>query len=330
MSAIFDGSATYLLRSSALKDVAASKSGTIAFWFKTSTASSACILQAATVASQSRMRINVSSAGVEMNLLTADLDLSWKASTDTDPTDGNWHHLAAAWDLANTNALLYLDGLVDQTDTTGPQDESIPWEDVTQISIGATVNGATFFNGKIYDLIFWPGTFVDLSDATELRKLVSSDGTSIAASDPFGAGEHIATIPSGVKPVGYGHDASFPTGVAPAVYFSNDWRINRGTGGPFTVVGDFGTESSPDNPNPYRLASRGGKVGERWFDSEKSGMSAPRGETFIERRPGHPDFGKRLRTKDERDEDTRDLSPHDRAFVSLLNPREDDSREGPR
>lgn len=326
MSAIFDGSATYLSRSSGLTGVSDSKKGTIAFWFKRGATGAGSIFSSgsatgfyALFTSGNLLRfIGYNSAGTKI------LQLDSSAITST----SLWYHAIASWDLSAGSTHLYINGSSDNTEDTAT-DAAVDYTG-DAVAIGGSTAGASLYNGKLYDLIFWPGSYADLSDATELRKFVSSDGVAIAAADPYGAGQHIATIPSGVKPVGYGHDASFPTGVRPAVFFSNDWRINRGTGGPFTLVSDFDTESSPDIPNAYRLASRGGKVGERWFDSEKSGMSAPRSETFIERRPGHPDYGKRLRTKDEMDERTRDLEPRDRSFISLLNPREDDSVDGPR
>jgi hypothetical protein len=199
----------------------------------------------------------------------------------------------------------------------------------TAWTVGATVDGTSKFDGKLYDLLLWPGTFVDISDADNLKYLVSSDGRTNADTGY----EYQKYEPTGVKPVGYGHDFSFPTtGVRPAIAFSVGFTLNRGTGGPFTLNGTFESQSSPDNPNGYRGAARWATPGQRWFDSERSGFSYPRAETFIEDREGHPDLGKRMGL-DERDEETRDIGPLRAASVSTLvrggDEQDDEDTRGP-
>jgi hypothetical protein len=84
-----------------------------------------------------------------------------------------------------------------------------------------------------------------------------------------------------------------------------NFQINRGTGQNFTING---TPATSRGPLIYRQSALKPTPGERWFDSEQSGFSYPRSETFIEQREGIPSYGKRL-GKDERDEKTRQERP---------------------
>lgn len=329
MSASFDGSATYLLRTGKVLrgPVADSGKGTLSCWLKTDDTTSA-LFMGGPDSTNPQVVLGLVSGTLRITIKDAST-IVWRAVTSSTYNDSAWHHFIATWDLANTTAHLYVDGSADQTDSTGPDSGEAEWSTSTEWAIGGLANGTSLYDGKLYDLIFWPGQYVDISDDRNLQYFVSRDGQSVSVSDPFGAGQYIATEPGGVKPVGYGSHGTNPFGAAPAIYYAGSWRKNLGTGGKLTLQSEYEDTSSsdPDEPNAYRLASRpgAGRIGERWFDSEKSGMSAPRSETFIERRHGHPDYGKRLRTKDERDEETRDLLPPKQAFSTLLRPNEEDT-----
>lgn len=311
MSAAFDGSATYLSKGTALTDVSSSKIGTFSFWLNTA-ATSGTIVAGGAVAGSEKFIIDLTSGKVRITLRNSAGTILWRANTVAINTS-LWKHISGAYTLGTPTAQLFVDRVSDETETTAAIDGTVDYAGATTWTIGATVDATSFFDGKLYDFIFWPGTFIDLSDATTRKFLISSDNLSLSAVRNYPNLE-----PSGVKPVGYGHDASLPTeGVRPAIYFGGGWNQNRGTGGPFTLNGTFESQTSPDNPNAYRKSAKWSTPGQRWFDSERGGFSYPRAQTFVENREGHPDFGKRMGL-DERDETTRDVGPLRSVSVSSL------------
>jgi hypothetical protein len=207
--------------------------------------------------------------------------------------------------LANTTAHLYVDRTSDEVVSTGPTDGTIDFAGVTEWIIGANVAGtANFFTGEMDDVVFIPGYFLDASDADELNKVVSSDGrTHASRTDIYWQNPG---PDAGPKQVGYGATGSKISGTGvPILMIGKNFQINRGSGQNFTING------SPENsrgPLIYRQSALRATPGERWFDSERSGFSYPRSETFIEQREGIPSYGKRL-GKDERDEKTRQERP---------------------
>jgi hypothetical protein len=311
LSAQFDGSATYLSRTGALTGVSSSKIGTFSLWLKT-TAETGTIVAGGATAAADKFIIDLTDGKVRVTLRNSAGTTLWQATTSAINT-GLWKHVAGAFTLGTPTAYLYVNRASDETEATEAIDGTVDWAGATIWTIGATVDGTSFFDGALYDFLLWPGTFIDLSDATERKFLVSSDGLNLAVGQDYPNLE-----PTGVKPVGYGHDASLPTsGVRPAIYFGGGWNQNRGTGGLFTRAGAFESQSSPDNPNAYRKSALWRTPGQRWFDSEQGGFSYPRAETFVEKREGHPAFGKRMGL-DERDEETRDVGPLRAVSVSTL------------
>ena len=322
MSVSFDGSTTYLSRAGALTNVSSSKSGTLSFWINTEATSGTIFAGGATVDAE-KLRVELSSGAVRVTLRDSGGTTLWQASSSAVNT-GLWKHIAIAFTLGTPTAYLYVNRTSDETEATAAADGTVDYAGATIWTVGATVDGTDKFDGKLYDLLFWPGTFIDLSDSTALKYLVSSDGVTVSTTKWYQP-----SIPSGVKPVGYGHDLSFPTsGVKPATAFVGNFATNRGTGGRFTLNGTWESQTSPDNPNAYRGSAKWLTPGQRWFDSEQSGFSYPRAETFIETREGHPSFGKRLGI-DERDENTRDVGSLRGQSVSTLvrGPDEEDNED---
>ena len=322
MSVSFDGSTTYLSRSGALTDVSSSKIGTLSFWLKTA-ATSGTIFAGGAAAGSEKFIVDLTSGKVRITLRNSAGTTLWRANTSAINTS-LWKHIAIAFTLGTPTAYLYVNRTSDETETTAATDGTVDYAGATIWTVGATVDGTDKFDGKLYDLLFWPGTFIDLSDSTKLKYLVSSDGVSVSATKNYQP-----SIPSGVKPVGYGHDFTFPTsGVKPSTAFVGNFATNRGTGGRFTLNGTWESQSSPDNPNAYRGSAKWATPGQRWFDSEQSGFSYPRAETFVESREGHPAFGKRLGL-DERDETTRDVGSQRGVSVSTLvrGPDEEDAED---
>jgi len=327
MSLVFDGTDDYVARAS-LDGLENSALGTFAMWFK-ATADLAGTLFRGFNAAGNRFDVVIA---VTTGLITATVRNSsntilWEASTtSTDWADGEFHHLAIAWSLTGTaSAQLYVDRVLNQTDATAPTVGTVDLVGATEWLIGADVGGtATFLTGEVSEVLFWPGTKLDLSDADTMRLLVSSDGLTESQSDQ---GRQNAGPDSGPKPVGYGVQCTLPTGgTRPIIYLSDSFTVNRGTGGNFTVNG---APSEGRGPNIYRSSALRPTFGERWFESEQSGRSYPRSETIIETREGISNFGKRIGL-DEVDDRTRGEKPgltFQQLIIGRGRDREDDSED---
>jgi len=316
VAVVFDGSTNYINRTGVLVGASSSKSGTLAYWFKATSAPGNIILGINAGGDRVSSAIEVTTGKVTVDLRDSTDTVLWASKTATDYADSAWHHVAISWDLANTTAYLYVDRVADQVDATGPSDGTVDLDGVTEWIIGADTGGtANFLTGEIYDLIFWPGTFIDLSSAPALRRLISSDGQTDYADPGPTAGTP--------KPVGYGSDGRDPTqGIRPSIYLSGAFASNRGTGGNFTPSGNFAASRGPAHYRQHALRST---PGERWFDSDRSGFSAPRSETFIEDREGLPSHGQRL-LESERDGLSR-LERPGRSFSRLVLGRDEDDSE---
>lgn len=317
MAVVFDGSTNYVNRTTTLAGVESSKKGVLAYWVKPTAAPGNVLLGINAGGNRVGSSIEAVTGKITAVLRDSSDTVLWAAKTAADYADSAWHHVAISWDLGSTTASIYVDRTLDSVDSTSPTDGTVDYAGVSEWIIGANTGGtANFLTGEIHDLAFWPGAYVDLSDADNLRRFVSSDGLTDYANPGPTAGT--------VKPVGYGADGSIPTqGTRPAIYLSGPFTSNRGTGGAFTPVGGF---AQATGPRAYRQSPLRATPGERWFDSDRSGFSAPRSETFIENREGIPSFGNRLRLS-ERDDRTRNERPGLTFSRLILGDREDDAED---
>ena len=228
-----------------------------------------------------------------------------------------WHHVVASWTSGSGRILV--NGLDDTAGgsvflTGSDLDYTRGLNTLFQADAPATSGQ---FQGDVYDFAFWPGLFVDLTDAEEVRKFISSDGLTSSDGDFANPGPTAGTR----KPVGY------PLGDLgqPAVFFTGGFTHNMGTAGPFQDRAAF--DESTTEPVVYRQSSSPlARPGERSFDSEKSGFTYPRHLTFVERREGNPDYGLRMGF-DERSAPTRDDNPGYRLSHFIFQDREEDDEE---
>jgi hypothetical protein len=324
MSLTFDGSTAYIQRSANLQGIADSDAFTLSLWFKATANPGNILLGINSGGNRIGLSIESSTGKVAAVLRNSSNTVLYAGKTATDYSDSVWHHLALAADLSATTVHLYLDRISDEVVSVGPTSGTIDFTGITEWIIGANTGGTSnFFTGDIDDIIFWPGYFLDISSADNLRKLVSSDGLTESVDGQYR--QHARPTPL-YKPVGYGATGDLPTGgVKPILRLADNFRLNRGTGGNFTVNGTF---AASRGPNAYRQSALRSTPGERWFDSEQSGFSYPRSETVIETREGISSVGKRI-GKDEVDDRTRNERPSV-TFSQLLigqTGREDDSEE---
>lgn len=124
----------------------------------------------------------------------------------------NWRHIAASWDLAAGLAHLYIDGADDEGAGTVKTNDTIDYTRASH-SVGATVLGASLYNGDMAELYFAAGQYADITVPATLQKWRRSNGT----------------------PANLGTDGSTPTGTAPTAL----WRCAAGA-----AAGTFYTDVS--------------------------------------------------------------------------------------
>jgi hypothetical protein len=225
-----------------------------------------------------------------------------------------FNHFVASWDLsaATPVAKLYIKNTDETNDTTAPQSGTVNYRTPvgsTEIKIGEG------FEGRMMELVFWPGVYVDLTDADVRKRFISQDGETDVANPGPTAGVG--------KPVGYGYRGELASrGTAAAVIFSSTFAVNHGTGGKFSITGDPSTGAGL---NTDREHATGRAFGERWFASELSGWYYPRSKTFVEDREGLPNHGKRMGL-DERDGPTR-LERPSLSFSAMLDGDDEDTED---
>lgn len=136
-------------------------------------------------------------------------------------TDTNWHHVMYSFNIKDAaKRHIYIDG-VSAIDTVTTYDNTSHMSfSAIETTIGNSIGGGTDFDyeGDIADFWLDFGTYVDLSDAANRAKFISSNG----------------------MPMYLGPDGSLPFGFAPDVFLSgntDDWHLNKGTGGDFTENG---------------------------------------------------------------------------------------------
>lgn len=326
---VADGRNTYLKRTSQLAGVTDSKKGTLSAWLRMTAGdganqtifiirNSGSLLQGINFAraASNKVVINGRDSSDSANLALQS-DASWVIAN-------GWFHVVASWDLGASGGAvgkMYINRASAGTLVTGVNSNIDYTRDLCELfvidptndSAGGPIQWAQGM--ELYDLAFWPGLFVDLTDATVLARFISSDGITDQANPGPTAGTP--------KPVGYNFSN---IGAIPALFFSGPFTHNMGNGGPFVLTGRYTAESTTE-PAVYRQSgSPDARPGERSFDSEKSGFTYPRHKTFIERREGNPDYGLRMGL-DERSGRTRDDNPGYRLSHFIFQDREEDDEE---
>ncbi|MEM6781300.1 MAG: LamG-like jellyroll fold domain-containing protein, partial [Pseudomonadota bacterium] len=122
-----------------------------------------------------------------------------------------WNHVVFSLDLSDADKFhIFING-VDQavTPTTYTVGQTIDFNYTSDFRLGGDGSDSDhYFADYWYD----PGTYIDLSNPSNLEKFITSDG----------------------KPVFLGYDGSAPTGEKPDIFLSgptNGWHGNMGTGG---------------------------------------------------------------------------------------------------
>lgn len=238
-------------------------------------------------------------------------------TSDTSYTNGStWYGILASWDLSEGDGYLYINRSADLASST-----------IVDTNVDLTAN-PTVFGAKFDETLGWVGNvhefhlwdeFLDISDEDEIIKLISSDGLT----DYTNPGPTSGT-PKPVGIQGFGPPFYKP----PLISFYGAFTGNKGTGGDFSQTGSFGWVDLEDDISTYRQSSTPrARPGQRSFDSERTGWTWARHETFVERREGLSDMGKRLGIPERKDR-TRDERPgHEQNFTRLIRGDEEDSED---
>ncbi|GBG03893.1 hypothetical protein AZSI13_32200 [Azospira sp. I13] len=223
----FDGANDYLARGGNLTGVAASKAGTVSFWFKRG--DNVVNNNVLSIVSGSTERLHIGFGAGWNGLSISGFDSSGAnnfsvvaLNTGGVGPSADWHHAMASWDISTGNTTkihLYIDG-VSRAQLYTPTNSNIDYAPATSPNcyICQAVGSNIKYKGAISELYFAPGQYVDLSVQANREKFRTAEG----------------------KPASLGADGSTPTGIAPAIYLPNRAAkvgTNAGSGGGLSING---------------------------------------------------------------------------------------------
>jgi len=270
MSVILDGTTDYWLGPNV--QVASSKTGALSLWFKTgaieSSGAQALFTAWSTGVGATGYYLLLSISGtldrialIGRDAATATIFSLTKNSASL--TDSTWYHLMTSWDVGNELGNMYLNGTDQAPIEVWDQDVVVPYSSANSwdvgVYMGSTGTASALFNGILDDLYFTT-TYIDLSTAANRRLFYGREGTK----------------------VGLGHNGFRPTQSRPEILLThgpNNYGQNAGTAGDFSTVG--APTFSRGRPAASNTLSRG-FYGERWRESERSGIPFRDSQLIIE------------------------------------------------
>jgi hypothetical protein len=215
----FDGALDYMNKGSDLATSADGKAGYVSMWFKQGvTGVEKSIIGSSSVNNHLVAYINASDEFVVDGFNSAASRILRLKSFAT-YTDGNWHHVAASWNLAVGNASLFSDG----TNSMNPIDVVNDTIDYTADDWTIGTRGDSF--GKFTGCILEPAFGLQYINLTN----------------------SIGNFYTNGQPVSGGLDGTLFNGTAPLIYLRGWSGVNSGSGGDFTVNGTL----SDSCPNPF-------------------------------------------------------------------------------
>jgi hypothetical protein len=230
----FDGTNDYLTRGAGLTGASASATtGIISFWFKLTGGDSTNQL----FIEDSNSGVGVAAVIQILRLADNTIRVDWaqsqvggpyfRAVTSTTYTaDATWHHCASWWNVATSQGGIIVDGTNVTSGTPTFVNTAISVAASDDWGICARVSGILKASAEMADFYAAFAQYLDLSNSSNLQKFRSVAG----------------------HPVDLGTDGSTPTGTQPDIFFggslfgighspADDWKVNRGAGGGFTVNG---------------------------------------------------------------------------------------------
>ena len=211
--------AAYLTRGSDLTGNADGKKGLISFWFKLNGSNGQIMEFILADGYYFEIRKNLFNQIEIFGYDSGGTQRLRLHSTSTYVASAAWHHVLISYDTGIPGTRhLYIDD-VDETNAVTFSDGAL---DYTQPNywLGATGVGGSDFDGCLTEFYLNLSEYLDITQAINRRKF-DDGGTPLQRID-------------------LGSDGSLPTGSAPIVYLNrdhNNFHINSGTGGNFTVTG---------------------------------------------------------------------------------------------
>lgn len=243
-AADFDGSNDYLRRTSVLTGISDSPTCTFSFWIYVENANGTVgvIFENHVGANTARFQLGYLAGTSTFDLIitsgsgNANQSIDW--GTISGISKNAWHHCCGSVDCTDGSERVNI-WLDDAQEISSLNVKVGSWSNMafstgTNTGIGefSQATGAKV-NGGLAEFWWAAGTYIDFTSESERRKFISSAGL----------------------PADLGSTGSNPTGTAPHVYLhldegetANNFAVNRGTGGNFTVTGDLSTfASSPSD-----------------------------------------------------------------------------------
>lgn len=226
-SAVFDGSTTYVAKTSNLTGISDGKIGLISFWVKPGTNFDIEYLLREDSGYFEVIRTGANLVQVNGYNAAASKILDLTSTTQIDA--GTWYWVCVSFDLGTAGrSYIYING-VDRTTRNTHTNDSINFTSGGW-GTAAKSDGSGLIALKLCEYYFTtPAAWFDITNSTNRDKFYNS-GTS--------------------KPVDLGANGSTPTGTQPLVYFHNQpapWGTNLGSGGTFTTTGTI-TDGGSDKP----------------------------------------------------------------------------------
>ena len=223
-------------KNSSLTAIPASQYGTLSFWFKLAPKTTPraifrtntnCFTINATADTNGKFGLSI----IAKNYINGQVGY---VSPVPEFDAGVWHHLCVSWASAVVSPGKGFDLFIDdvkylKTIDTGSL-ASLTWNQTSQLSIGAAINGGTDAPGSYTEWWMmtgiWPNFTLDFDIEANRRKFIDTD-------------KH---------PVDLGLNGELPTGISPILYLGSNagFGVNRGMGGNFMVIGNVTTD--PDLP----------------------------------------------------------------------------------
>jgi len=245
-----------------LTNVVSGKEFTLSLWIKAEDGGGGVIfIGGNSIAPRIQLTQSIASGTYSIEVRNISNGTIWQARTATAYDDGEWHNVLISADLSTTTGHLLVDGISDEVTIVAPIDGTIPWTNCTELLFGAFFGGApTRLTGMVES--FWFATeYIDVSVEANRRLFYGTDGTQ----------------------VGLGHQGRRPLdGRQPEIFLGHgpgNFGRNEGSGGDFDLVGSFGFDRG--RPAPVNSLSRGFR-GERWRESERSGIPFSESELMLE------------------------------------------------
>lgn len=216
----FDGEDTWLTRGAGLTGAADSKLVTVSGWLRIDAEGieQRVVYSESSAAERFTFYIDATEKLCIVGRNAAGtIILNVQSSANAISIEKQWVHFIASFDLSDTGKRhLYVDDAAVMSVVTYTN-EAIDFTN-TEWAIGAEPNGDSPYNGRMAELWVAPGVYIDLSVEDNRRKFFGNTG----------------------RPVSLGATGQIPTGTTPLIYMSgqdNDWAVNKGTGGGFTIEG---------------------------------------------------------------------------------------------